>query len=60
MKLNKPNRQNPEIKPLPNVPVPPTTAPEITPKPDKNTPYRPTPEIVPKPIPEVDPLKENK
>jgi hypothetical protein len=58
MKINPQRKIKPEIKPLPNFPIP-SSPPEILPKPEENEPYQPSPEITPVPSPEIKPIKES-
>jgi len=57
MKDNTPEKQNPEIKPVPVLPVIPQTKPEVNPIPEKHE-DKPMPEITPDPEPKTTPGKE--
>ena len=59
MKNNYPEKEKPEVAPLPLTPtINPKSPPEIIPQPEKNTPEKSPPEFIPSTHPEIIPLKE--
>ncbi|MGZ3919800.1 MAG: hypothetical protein ACXVNO_09560 [Bacteroidia bacterium] len=57
MKDQAPEKQKPEVEPVPVIPVIPQTKPEINPSPEKHE-DKPAPEITPDPEPKTKPGKE--
>ena len=52
------NQKNPEVEPVPVIPVIPNPQPEVSPKPEEPRREQPGPEIDPRPKPEIKPGKE--